>query len=237
MVEKRTSAQLYADLKREHEGGKQSHDAGEMRRVVGTVFDSSGNRAMLKYAQDELAWWVNEGYIPAQSAPKAVAYLMKGGHAHPGGSFTFYDRTATDAINEVMKNSAPEIRADWENTNLDPIKAEVCNGSVTALGKLANAMKPDELQKFLDEVGLHGGAADLARGKKGHMVPVTGPETLDEPEAKPRPELNTSPFSKDGWNLTKQMAFAKLVGIDKAEAHARRWGVTLGSTKPNPDFN
>jgi hypothetical protein len=45
-----------------------------------------------------------------------------------------------------------------------------------------------------------------------------------------------NPFSKEGWNITKQGALVKSLGIEKAGAIAKAVGVRIGDTRPNPNF-
>jgi hypothetical protein len=67
------------------------------------------------------------------------------------------------------------------------------------------------------------------------MRPGVRPEWARRPEQKKIADRRGNPWSKEGWNLTKQMGLVKSIGIEKAAAMARSVGCVVGSTKPNLD--
>jgi hypothetical protein len=53
---------------------------------------------------------------------------------------------------------------------------------------------------------------------------------------KRRKDHSGNPFHKSQWNISKQGALIKSLGLDKANAIAKSVGSHVGATRPNPDF-
>jgi hypothetical protein len=70
------------------------------------------------------------------------------------------------------------------------------------------------------------------------LKPGTAPAGSGHEIKKPSPaERLKNPWSKQGWNLTKQMGLVRSLGAEKSAAIARAVGCKIGDTKFNPDYN
>jgi hypothetical protein len=65
--------------------------------------------------------------------------------------------------------------------------------------------------------------------------PGIRPEWANKPEVKKAANRKGNPWSKEGWNVSKQGQIVSSLGIEKAAAMALSVGCVVGSTKPNTD--
>ncbi len=129
-----------------------------------------------------------------------------------------------------LKKEKPHYYASFqplsEEQVLDEVIEEAClSPSPAKLGRLYKAVGDVRYHEILKQWG-----TDAAR-----MKPGIRPEWANKPEIKKAANRAGNPFSKEGWNLTKQMALVKSIGPEKAAAIARRVGCKIGDTKPNAD--
>jgi hypothetical protein len=112
---------------------------------------------------------------------------------------------------------------------IDPALIEAACGSKPTLAARAKLLKiaGDGYPKILAAWGAS--ANTLAPGKN----PKVSNEKV--PDKKPHDHSN-NPFHKSQWNVTKQGALIKTLGLDKANAIAKSVGSHVGATRPNADY-
>jgi hypothetical protein len=98
--------------------------------------------------------------------------------------------------------------------------------SLKARGELIKEVGQRRFEAIMAERG-----ADPKTLKPGTKEPVRSGD-----DAKKQSD-EVSPFSAKGWSLRAQGEYVKKHGTAAAEAEAARFGVKLGSTKPNPKYN
>lgn len=104
----------------------------------------------------------------------------------------------------------PKVDADLDMNNLgDRAKAQ-------------RTMRPDLFADLLKAWGLNG-PGDTKRGVRPVSANDDGKSKTPDP---------SNPWSKAGWNVTKQGALIKSIGLDKAAQIAKAAGCKVGDTKP-----
>jgi hypothetical protein len=141
-------------------------------------------------------------------------------------------RTTTAAIGEYLRaNKYGFLIAAKEpdpitklNINAEDLKLAK-SGNLTAKGRVLRACGMDQTK--LDAV-LAGNVAT------GDAPAVDDAATLATKVA--NDDHKNNPFSKVGWNVTKQGALLRAVGPEKAAQIAASVGSRIGATSPNPNF-
>lgn len=121
-----------------------------------------------------------------------------------------------------------ETRPHWfgpQNDEAHELEASAFGaGNVTARGKLVKANAALALARA------HAwGLRDLNDYRKG-TPPATGDEPAGKKKSKPAGKDN--PWSAENWNITKQGALVKVMGVDGAARMAKAAGSFVGATKP-----
>jgi hypothetical protein len=134
----------------------------------------------------------------------------------------------------ALRKTKPHYYADFapvseEQALADRIEDAMLTPTLTKLGKLYTELGAARFEALCKEWD-----CDATRLKPGRP-----PEYARRPEAKKATNRANNPWSKEGWNISRQGAFVTSQGIEKAAALARAVGCTIGSTRPNldPKFN
>ena len=122
----------------------------------------------------------------------------------------------------------PKVREKIEavKPHLFPAKFErsladraFADGNITARAQLVREVGEVQATRIAKDYGLRG-LGDTAKGK----TPEEARLKLDD---KPN-----NPWSRSGWNVTKQGQLIKAMGTEKAAAIARAAGSRIGATRP-----
>jgi hypothetical protein len=141
-----------------------------------------------------------------------------------------------------LRKEFPHWFNDWQPLSdqqlLDEAIEDAClSPTLTKISKL-NQMLGDVR---CDEVLKQWSVSVTAMDRSGNIRPGTPPEWANKntPEAKKATNRKANPWSKEGWNVTRQGAIVRDLGMEKAAGMARSVGCVVGSTKPNndPRFN
>ena len=119
---------------------------------------------------------------------------------------------------------------------IDPALIEAACGAkptLAARAALRKAAGPEHYAKILAAWGV----SDKTLARDGKLAPGKNPKVSNEksPDAKPRDHSN-NPFHKSQWNISKQGALVKSLGLAKTNAIAKSVGSHVGATKANADF-
>ena len=125
----------------------------------------------------------------------------------------------TDTLAEAVKTSLA-ARPHLKPVEINPHEADMNN--LTTRGLMQKTMRPDLFQALLEQGGLTG-PGDTRKWIMPDDALVKKPSERDNP---------ANPFSRSGWNVTKQAQLVKALGLQKAADIARSAGVTVGATKP-----
>lgn len=101
------------------------------------------------------------------------------------------------------------------------------DGNLSARGALVKQVGMTEANKIAESYGLRS-AIDPRRGK----APA-------EPEGKKKngnADHSKNPFHASAWNISKQGALLRAVGVEKCAGIAASVGSRIGATRPNPNF-
>jgi hypothetical protein len=101
-------------------------------------------------------------------------------------------------------------------------KAFAGRGNLTARGQLVREVGREEANKIAQTYGLH----DVADTRTGQM-----PRRVDGYEREAQ-KNGDNPWSAEKWNVTRQGAIVRAMGVEKAAAIARAAGSVIGATKP-----
>ena len=91
-----------------------------------------------------------------------------------------------------------------------------------------------------DGEGLYVRLLDAWGASQKTLAPGRNPKATDkeveEVKTARKPQAS-NPWSRAGWNISRQGQLVTTLGIEKASAIAVAAGCVVGSTKPNPTFN
>jgi hypothetical protein len=110
-----------------------------------------------------------------------------------------------------------------ENQIADAELAFVGRGNKTAAARLIRELGQAEADRVAQMYG------------KAHALdnePGVAPKREQQKRGDSTTEHKGNPFSRAGWNVSKQGQLIRSLGIEKASAMARAVGVTIGATKP-----
>jgi hypothetical protein len=148
-----------------------------------------------------------------------------------------FDASGLDSASEFLDETkaggeaahcwpAPEPGEGIDVTLLEAACGE--KPSLAGRAALLKAAGPDAYAKIL--AAWNCSPSTLAPGKNPKAA-----DTGKAPEKKQRDHSN-NPFHKSQWNVTKQGALIKTLGLDKANAIAKSVGSHVGATRPNADY-
>jgi hypothetical protein len=120
-------------------------------------------------------------------------------------------------------SEADEARAIIDAATLTPTPA--------SLSALFNRFSVAKAQEILKASGV-----DIKPDRHGRIKPGKKITVADDGKATvedgPKEDRRSNPFSREGWNVTKQGSLIKSLGPEKAAAIARSVGSYIGATKP-----
>lgn len=139
-------------------------------------------------------------------------------------------RETMQTIEEFVASLKTEKPHYFVSDTLDDLQERAfgANPTLKARGELFNDVGPT----------LYRDIAKMWGASEGNLKPGTRPGP--DVEAEKNPEIvvkRNNPWSKQGWNITKQGALVASLGIEKSAAIARSVGCKIGDTKWNPKFN
>lgn len=109
------------------------------------------------------------------------------------------------------------------NQIADAELAFVGRGNKTAAARLIRELGQAEADRVAQMYG------------KAHALdnrPGVAPKRSEQKSSNGTPDHKNNPFSRAGWNVSKQGQLIRSLGIEKASAMARAVGVTIGATRP-----
>jgi hypothetical protein len=112
-----------------------------------------------------------------------------------------------------------------EQALADRIEDVMLSPNLTKLGALYKEVGAARYETLCAEWG-----CDPVRLKPG-----VRPEYVNKPEVKKATNRAANPWSKEGWNITRQGGIVTSLGMERAASMARAVGCVIGSTKPNLD--
>jgi hypothetical protein len=142
-----------------------------------------------------------------------------------GDDLVYGGRTIEDFI-KTLKTEKPHCFPSAQAVDLQE-QAFGSSPTLKSRGALYNEVGAANYAKLAEQWGCD---ASLRPGK----APAGHESETKKPSLAARRD---NPFSKQGWNITKQGALVKSLGIEKAAAIAKSVGVKIGDTKFNPDYN
>lgn len=148
------------------------------------------------------------------NADKSVGYTPRG--KTPADGLPIEDARILEHLKATRPHLFPAPIAD----DLAE-RAFAGRGNITARGQLIREVGQAEADKIAQRYGLRN-TADTRPGKS--------PEGA--PRAKGRDNAPSNPWSKSGFNVTKQGQIVRALGIEKAAAMARAAGSYIGATRP-----
>jgi hypothetical protein len=134
-----------------------------------------------------------------------------------------------------LRKTKPHGFADWapdteEQVSHDIIENACLRPSPKNLGALYKLVGEVRYHEILKQWG-----TDPARMLPGERPGYAEHKAAKSGEKAPRDHSN-NPFHKSQWNISKQGALVKTLGLERANQIARSVGSHVGATKANPDF-
>jgi hypothetical protein len=131
-------------------------------------------------------------------------------------------RRATD-LNPLIKSLGGDV---------DALKAAALNFGITDPFDLKQrGTPPANIGKMIDAKK----ASDEADELEKRAASLRAAANLAAPKAKPGDHAS-NPWSRQGFNITKQGALIKAIGVEKSARIAASVGCKIGDTKPNPNY-
>jgi hypothetical protein len=119
----------------------------------------------------------------------------------------------------------PETAKADEATAL--IDAATLTPSLATIGALVKAVGDKKAMEILAASGVSLKPDRNGKLKPGKKVTGAGDKSPEKTE-----DRRSNPFSREGWNITKQGSLVRSLGPEKAAAIARSVGSYIGATKP-----
>jgi hypothetical protein len=159
----------------------------------------------------------------SDDARRADAALVLAPRCERRGNVTVLRDTNT-AINtpqarDWIAQTRPHLLPPEHETSL--ADRAFVQGNVTARGQLARELNIADLDRLAQSYGLRD-HKDFSKGTRPNG---------NGGEHKPKPDRE-NPWSREGFNLTRQGQLVRAMGLEKAAAMARAAGSYIGATKP-----
>jgi hypothetical protein len=128
----------------------------------------------------------------------------------------------------------------WFNDYIVPDEKQLLDEAIEDACLSPTLAKLSSLQKKMGEARFNEtlkqwNVSVTAMDRSGQITPGTRPEWSNAPEQKKTANRAGNPWSKEGWNITRQGGIVTSLGMEKAASMARAVGCVIGSTKPNLD--
>ncbi|WP_426437806.1 hypothetical protein [Bradyrhizobium genosp. P] len=151
----------------------------------------------------------------------AIATFAPTFKAH-GDSLVNAEGVSIEEWTKALRESKPHFFPPDTGDLIDRAKA----GSLTAVSALYKQLGKQRFEEVMRQHGFSNPYDPRSAPKPG----ATGKKPFD-------PERAKNPWSAAGWNITRQGACVRSMGLARAQSIAKSCGCVVGSTKPNPAFN